>query len=647
MGIKRYITCLLFLALLVPTSVTHAQDYKTHRVQAGETIESIAKVYMVTPYDIYALNPDAKSGLKPEMLIIIPKSKVLENPTVEEKQEVVGYRTHRVKRRETLFSIAKRYGISVEDIKKYNKWLYAQNLRKGDRLQIPQMRTVRVTTSLENTIKSYEVQPREGKWRIAYKFGITIDELEKLNPNLPDTLMVGQVINVPNIADNEIKTLDDTYGYYTVEPREGFYRLKVKLGLSQEELEELNPELKVDGLKAGMVLKVPKDISVDSNLENVNRTNLSSTISNFDRRRIALMLPFRLHRIDFDSIQEARDILRKDSYMNISVDFHTGVLMALDSAKRLGLSTRLDVFDTEARINKVTRILDENDFSDYDAVIGPFTPDNFDRVAAGLRSMNVPVFASVSNPKTLYSNVYQTLPSEEFLRKKMIDFIKNDLTDRNILIIADSQHRGISDRLNAELTGAKQIFSRKDKNGREAYYILVEDLENTLEKGKTIVILETKNEGFVSNVTSMLSAFNGKDSETEESREIILMTTNMNKAFEGSNISNYDLSSLKFHYPSANRFDDDDGRRKGFFIRYKAEYKEEPNRYAIRGFDLTMDILLRLANGDSLRDSSASEIETEYIGNKFRYSKKMFGGYYNESGYIVKFDDLRIIEVKQ
>ena len=53
-----------------------AQDYKTHRVKAGETIESIAKIYLVTPFDIYALNPDAKKRLQPNAVIIIPKSKI-------------------------------------------------------------------------------------------------------------------------------------------------------------------------------------------------------------------------------------------------------------------------------------------------------------------------------------------------------------------------------------------------------------------------------------------------------------------------------------------------------------------------------------------------------------------------------------------
>ena len=623
-----------------------SQEYRTHKVKAGETIESIASTYMVTPFDIYALNPDAKAGLQPETVLIIPASRIAKTPKIIEKQEVSGFKKHKVRRKETLYSIARKYNVSVDDIKKHNRRLYSENLRKGDRIQIPQFKTVRVTDNLENTLKTYKVLPKEGKWRIAYKYGITVDELERLNPNLADTLRVGQEINVPNIADNEVMEVDDDYGYYTVLPKEGFYRLKLKLGLTQEELEELNPGLNESGLKAGMVLKVPRDIEGELELEGVEKTTLSSMLKNFSTKKVAVMLPFRLHRIDLDSVQEARDILQKDPYMSISVDFHSGILIALDSARSLGISTRLDVYDTQARISEVRKIMNNNDFSEYDAVIGPFVSGNFNQVASELRRYDVPVFAAVNKPEKLLSNVYQTIPSDEFLMKKMIDFVKQDTDEKNILIISDSKERAVSNRLKQEFPAAEQIFSRLNKEGKDAYYVLADDVRNKLEKGKTLVFLETKDEGFVSNVTSILSAFNGLDAETLEEREIVLMTTNKNKAFEGNNISNLDLSSLKFHYPSVNRSFGDQVSN-GFVTSYKREYRAEPSKYAVRGFDLMMDILLRLAVEDDIYDASTNDIETEYVGNKFRYSKKFFGGYYNESGYIVKYDDLRIVEAKQ
>lgn len=636
---NKFLTSLVVVLFCVTLST--AQNFKTHKVKVGETIESIAKDYMVTPFDIYALNPDAKTNLQPNTTIVIPKSKVSGATTVVQEQTVSGYKKHKVKRKETLYSISKKYNVTVDDLKKNNRRLYSENLRKGDKIRIPQFKTDLVEkAALENTIKKYTVLPKEGKWRIAYKFGITVEDLEQLNPTMEEVLQPGTELNVPNIADNEVKSVDDNYGYYTVMPKEGFYRLKVKLGLSQDQIEQLNPEVKEGGLKAGMVIKVPKNVDVNSSSSNVETTTLSSTIKNFDKKRLAVMLPFRLNRIDLDSISEVKNELEKTNYTSISVDFHSGVLMALEKAKELGISSDLDVFDTQARTSQVSTILSSNDFSKYDAVIGPFTLDNFDRAAETLKSDRVPIFAPVVMPKQLYANVYQTIPSDELLRKTIINYVKADSLDKNMIIISDAKNKSVSDLLKKEFVSAKQIFSRKNKKGVDANYILVTDLEAQITPGLNVVFLETSNEGFISNVSSMLSGLNSNENQ------IVLMTTNKSKAYEGLNVSNIDLSSLHFHFPSVNKIDD--GSATSDFIKaYKAEYGSRPNKYAIRGYDLALDVVLRLASENDLDDASNSDIETQYIQNKFRYSKKLFGGYYNEAAYIMKYENLKIIEVKQ
>jgi len=60
-----------------------------------------------------------------------------------------------------------------------------------------------------------------------------------------------------------------------------------------------------------------------------------------------------------------------------------------------------------------------------------------------------------------------------------------------------------------------------------------------------------------------------------------------------------------------------------------------------------MDILLRLAIEEDLYKASSNDIETEYVENKFRYSKKMFGGYYNEAIYLLRYEGLTIVEIKE
>jgi len=647
---KKFLIALSFVFVFCSSAL--AQNYKTHKVNPGETIEEIAKKYMVTPFDIYALNPDAKTSLIPNAILIIPNSKFLEKPIEVEEIKVISSKTHKVRRKETLYSIAQKYNIKVEDIKKYNTRLYSENLRKGDKLKIPSFGKVKTTSNLANTIKKYKVLAKEGKWRVAYKFGISVPELEGLNPKMIDSLQVGQEINVPNIAANEEKIIEDTYGYYSVLPKEGFYRLKVKLGLDREQLVALNPELSDGNLKEGMILKVPLDTANNSEVTDVSYTSLANNIINFETKRLAVMIPFQLNRIDFDSINDVRNLVKNDRLLSISIDFHTGVLMALDSAKQLGISTKLDVFDTKGRVSEISSIINDNDFSNYDAVIGPFRASNFDRVASMIKRDNIPAISPLTIPQKLYENVFQTIPSDDLLMKKMINFIKQDSTDYNVIIIADEAHRRKSNAIKAELSFAKQVFSRRNKEDEEAFYILGDDIIDSLKEGKTYVFIETSKEGFISNVSSMLNGFNGitlegeGDKQKEVEREIVMVTTDRNRAFQGENVSNFHLSNLNFHYPSYN-LDYDSEDQNAFVKRYERLYRGLPSKYATRGFDLTMDILLRLASADNLYNAVDNTMETQYVENKFRYSKKLFGGYYNEAAFIVKYDDLKIIEVKQ
>ncbi|MDB9721177.1 LysM peptidoglycan-binding domain-containing protein [Winogradskyella sp.] len=627
----------LTIILIAFAFTISAQNYKEHKVKAGETIESIAKQYLVTPFDIYALNPDAKTKFQTNSVLIIPLSKVKNEAVDEASRELIGYKTHKVKRKETLFGLAKKYSVTEDEIKKANRFLYSENLKKGNKIKIPKYRTVIYKKSYNNTLKTYTVLPQEGKWRIAYKFGITVAELEGLNPLMKAVIQPGETLNVPNIADDQEKPTTDTHNYYEVLPKEGFYRLKVKLGLTQEQLEALNPEIKVVGLKEGMVLKIPAEITSAGTFDNIATTSLNTTITNFKTKRIALMLPYRLDKIDTDSIEETKEMIKNNALLSAVLDLHVGVTMALDSAKQLGISTNLKVFDTRYGISTIRDILDENDFSDYDAVIGPIKSDCFDRVASALKNDKIPVIAAMTMPKEVYKNVFQTIPESKLLRQAMLDFVKADSTKTKVVVIADQGHRSRSELLKKEFPTAKLIYSRKNKKGEDGFYLYPQDLENVFLAGKTIVFLETKSNSLASSVISMLNAL------SVDKTEIVLVTLDKNKAFEGKNIDNNDLSNLKFHYASVNK-DFDETKSNSFVNSYKKVYGVSPNKYVARGFDITLDLLLRLALKDNLYEAAGNDIETEYVENKFRYNKSLFGGYVNEAVYIVKYDELRIVK---
>ena len=184
--------CLIYVSVtflfMVSCGSAAQQQYKSHAVQKGETVYSIAKKYDISEETIYNLNPDSRNELKVNSVLIIPSSSVISAGTNNN-----NYRDHRVKKKETLYGIAQLYNVSVDDIKKLNKELYSRGLRKGERLLIPAApnNTENTNTNTGNTLpgtQKHTIKAKETKFGIARKFGISIAELEDLNPALGENL---------------------------------------------------------------------------------------------------------------------------------------------------------------------------------------------------------------------------------------------------------------------------------------------------------------------------------------------------------------------------------------------------------------------------------------------------------------------------
>jgi len=646
----KKIIYILVLMLSFSCASTQAQNYKTHKVKSGETIESIAKHYDVSVSTIYVLNPDARKKLKPNAVLLIPESK---NTTQRDPskstttKELKEFLKHKVRRKETLFSLSQKYNVTQEEIKKYNTFLYANNLRKGDRLEIPVFRKITKIEEVNDATMPYTVKPKEGKWRIAYKYGITVPELEALNPEMEAVIQPGQIINVPNLESITIKEVDEAYSYYTVLPKEGFYRLRIKTGLDKEALEKMNPGLAESGLKEGMILKVPYDAKLAGSttaLETVGDTlmgtvELSTRILDRETKNIAIMLPFKLNKINLDSVADTKDFIKNDRATAISLDFYSGALVALDSLKKMGVNLKVNVYDTKNMQSELNSILRNNDFEDTDAVIGPLMANNFNTVASALERENVSVVSPIIKSVKMGGNVFQSRPSDVALTNKIINHFKADST-ANIIIVSDKKNKETSALLKREFKGAASVVSRTNKKtGEDAYYIFDQDLIKVLKPGNNIVFLETQNDGFVSNVSSILNSLN------TEKTTVRLATTNKNSAFDDEEVSNHHLSNLQFTYPSVSKIIDEDDNN-GFVKKYNSIYGETPNTYAVRGFDLTMDVVLRLVTSENLPRSVNDAPLTSYVENKFGYKKKTFGGHYNDMAYLVQYKDLKIIEVE-
>ena len=613
-----------FLLLFVCVNIS-SQTFLKEVIQTNQTIDSFCFDRAISSFDFSALNPNIlNKTLKVGDEVIIPKK-------IDLIFDDSDYILHKVKRKQTLIKISNLYDVDVNLIKNFNN-LSSDKLDKGTSIKIPLIPLSEGSIKeIPNQVKYYSVKPKEGKWRIAYKYGITVDQLELINPQIGTFLKVSEKILVPNINLDKLNVIDENYAYYKVLPKEGFYRLKIKLGIDEKIIKSLNPYLITSELKEGMILKLPKLIDENENLVKDQILNLTD----FSKKKIALLLPFGLNNINFDSLQIAKSQLNNDKLLNLSLDFYLGSSIAIDSITSYGIPVQMNVFDiNNSSEADIYEIINNNDIKNYDLVIGPLTPKAFNYTSKLLK--NEPVLLVSPLSKVTYSNnVINTITEDDILYERIVSFVESDTTLSKKYIISDSENLITSNKLKERFKNATQFYSTINESGVDTKSLVLDDLDSTFVDKKNIIFLETKDQGFVSNVTSILNSF------VNDSIQISLYTTSSNKAFSGNNISNYNLSNLKFHYPSINK-PLDFKLYSNFIKNFSSIYNFIPNKYVIRGYDLILDLLFRLSS-DENNFNSSNFIETEYIENKFKYLKNKDSlGYRNISTFIIKYENLEL-----
>ena len=93
----------------------YTQQFVYHTVAKKESLYSICKQYSTTEENIYQHNPAAKNGLQAGMVLKIPVGNAIQ----PDKQDTEFY-YHTAKQNETLFSMSNHYGVEIEDIMRYN-----------------------------------------------------------------------------------------------------------------------------------------------------------------------------------------------------------------------------------------------------------------------------------------------------------------------------------------------------------------------------------------------------------------------------------------------------------------------------------------------------------------------------------------------
>lgn len=201
--------------LKIPTGVEEfppvtppASDYTTYTVKSGDSLYKIANQFGVSVNDIIEFNQLPSTVLSVGQQLLIPKS--TDNSETPATPTEGQYYT--VKSGDSLYKIANQFGVSVDDIIRSNN-LTSTMLSIGQQLFIP---TGSVVEEPSNMIR-YTVKSGDSLYSIARNYGTTVNEIRRLNNLTSDILTIGQqlmipaLINQPSYTTYTVKSGDNLY----------------------------------------------------------------------------------------------------------------------------------------------------------------------------------------------------------------------------------------------------------------------------------------------------------------------------------------------------------------------------------------------------------------------------------------------------
>jgi LysM repeat protein len=169
-----------------------------HTVEHGQTVYSIGLMYDVNEEAIYRLNPSSRQFIRIGEKLKIPQKIIAVTGADEPKGEMYLY--HTIQSGETLYGVSKYYKVPAEDISGANPGLTYQTFSSGKNIRIPVAKIQSAPTTVTKTVVKkieYRIKKKETMYGICKKFNITGDQLIRYNPELQAGVKAGMLIVIP------------------------------------------------------------------------------------------------------------------------------------------------------------------------------------------------------------------------------------------------------------------------------------------------------------------------------------------------------------------------------------------------------------------------------------------------------------------
>lgn len=556
--------------------ILEGKVYYIHVVKPGQTLYAISKAYNISQKEIAIENPGAISGIQIGQSLKIPVEPSLrdEVDTSEVLEQGEAVKVHIVAKGETLYGIARTYGVSEEMLKQANRGLTARNLKNGQRLIIPVSEQAEQDPGFnEEGIIYHKVKRRETLYSIAGYYQVSVEDIRAANPELgwggPKN---GQVIRIPapQVIDQPQSALD------TLSELPSPYN-ESEWALEDYEYDELASENFPLNRTYQVAFFIPFDFRMAEPLDSLLKDVKSAT------RRNRITERYMMEQRIPQSIQ--------------FLEFFQGTLLAIDSMRQSGMKLEVSYFDTHKSVDRTRALLRDKDLENFDLFIGPFYPFTLEVVSEFASENRIPLVTPFHDDLVLVNQnpyLFQMSPSLEREYKEAAKLVASKHM-YNIVYVRQE------DSLDLE---KHEYFKQLIFDGFDDYHPsepvvfkeVVQKLERTDEiiqslstDKKNLVVVPTGDEALASSVMSALY-FQLRDFDIE------VLGAPYWTEFSSIDLRYYHKLQLIFY--SSFWVDYHDPKVDAYLAEYRSHFYNEPNitskkgvNYGIAAYDMTLYFL--------------------------------------------------------
>jgi len=606
-------------------------SYILYSVEKGETIYSLTSTYSVL-----------HGKLLTDKVVGMPNKGNAKSSKLQIKSQPAKYNTisHQVARKETLYSIAKKYDCSVSDILKLNPQVKdSRRLRKKTILKIP------ISVISENKQKDKKV---------------VLPEIRKTD--------VGNMFEVDN----------SNYGKYLVKKGETFYSISKKFFVTVDGLKNANPGIKINDLIPEEKIIIPKNnlnknmfgqVHENSQLSfNNNRMRVSgyNPDAAFKIYRVCLMVPLFLSEnkklnseVKVDSITEK--ILVPDDSMvlvtpfdSVAIDnefkfysgsksflnFYEGVLLAVDSLKNAGMKIELYTFDTEQKKGVVDSLLNMDIFRSFDLIIGPVFPDLQRDVATFAQENHIAFISPLSSAGNLEaSNPYyfKVNPQNDYFIQQTADYMTREYSGKNIIVLKMGEYKYLQEAALIDKLRKKYrdpLYAGKEKPDYHEYLYSSGGLNSLREIMKSdkenVVFIPSRTEGQLSVAITNLNTL------TKEEFPVTLIGLPAYQRYKSIQTEYFYHTNL--NYLSSYFIDYKSSAVNNFIHKFRNNFFAEPDNFSFQGYDVAFYFMNALKSYGHNFISELPFLKVDLLQDNFIFKKQSeSGGYINEGLFVVKY----------